>query len=292
MKYITPALTALKNENEIDVESCLRHYDFLISEGIDGVAVFGSSGEFPHLPLEERKKLIKAAVEHIGHRMQVLIGTGEMRAEDCIGLSNYALEQGADGVMVVGPYYFALSDADVTRYYSRVASEVKGKIYIYNYPDRTGYSISPKVVLELARNHSNIVGIKDTIPDMAHTVDLIQTVKSELPHFEVLSGFDHNFAANVMAGGDGCIAAISNIRPDLCVGWRDAMKNGDLSATAKFQRIFNRAMGIYGFTSPFMAGMKSVLVDMGLFAGGTVAFPYQEASDAQKQAIRDFMKAF
>lgn len=292
MKYIAPTLTALKSSTEIDVESCLRHYDFLIEGGIDGVAIFGSSGEFPHLPLEERKKLISAAVKHIDHRMQVFIGTGEMQVEDCIGLSEFALEQGADGVMIVGPYYFALNDESVFRYYDRVASAVKGKIYIYNYPERTGYSVSPEVVLRLAEKHPNIAGIKDTIPDMAHTVALIQTVKSRLPRFEVLSGFDYNFASNVMAGGDGCIAALSNIRPKLCAAWRDAMKNGDYDAAAKYQIIFNRLVAIYSVTSPFMAGMKSVLVDMDIFTSDTVCFPYQESTASQKQRVRDILKDF
>ena len=150
-------------------------------------------------------------------------------------MSNFAFEQGADGVMVVGPWYFALTDADVMSYFGAVAEQVRGKVYIYNYPDRTGYTISPSVVLELARRYPNIVGIKDTIPDMAHTVELIQTVKGNIPSFEVLSGFDHNFASNVLAGGDGCIAAVSNVRPDLCVAWRDAMFTAIFVSRAIFE---------------------------------------------------------
>lgn len=292
MKYICPSLTCLKTPNEIDIESSLKLYDHLIEGGIDGVAIFGSSGEFPHLPVDERKKLVAEGIKHINGRMQVLIGAGEMRVEDSISFSQFALEQGADGVMVVGPWYFALTDADVFTYYDRLASEVPGKIYIYNYPDRTGYSVNPKVVLELAKKHANIVGIKDTIPDLAHTVALIQTIKPELPEFEVLSGFDYNFAGNVMAGGDGCIGAISNIRPALCAAWRDAMKNNDLAETSKYQKIFNDIVAIYGMTAPFMPGMKSVLVDMGIFASDVVAFPYQQTSAEQKAALREFMKKF
>lgn len=292
MKYITPTLTALKSKTEIDVQSCLKHYDFLINAGIDGVAIFGSSGEFPHLAVEERKSLISAAIKHIDRRMQVLIGTGDMRVEECVAMSNFAFEQGADGVMVVGPWYFALTDADVMSYFGAVAEQVRGKVYIYNYPDRTGYTISPSVVLELARRYPNIVGIKDTIPDMAHTVELIQTVKGNLPSFEVLSGFDHNFASNVLAGGDGCIAAVSNVRPDLCVAWRDAMKARDFDGTMKYQQLFNRIMGVYGFSSPFMAAMKGLLVDAGIFASAAVASPYQEATSAQMFAVREFMRGF
>ncbi len=292
MKFITPTLTALRNRNEIDIESCLRLYDSLMNAGIDGVAIFGSSGEFPHLPLSERRKLISAACRHINHRMQVLIGTGDMRAEEAIELANFAFSEGADAIMVVGPWYFALTDDDVLRHFGSIAAGVNGPVYIYNYPDRTGYSISPKVVLELGKTFPNIVGIKDTTPDMLHTVALIQTIKPELPNFEILSGFDYNFACNVLSGGDGCIAAISNIRPDLCVAWRDAMAAGDYAATARYQKIFNDIVAVYGMTSPFMSGVKSVLVDMGIFASDTMASPFTEASEEQKAAIRDFLGSF
>lgn len=290
MKYIVPALTALKTPTQIDIDSCLKLYDTLIDAGLDGVAIFGSSGEFPHLPLEERKKLITAGVKHIAGRMQVLVGTGAMLVDEVAELSSFALDAGADGVMVVGPYYFALDDESAFRHFDAVASQVKGKVYIYNYPDRTGYSLCPKVVLELAKKHGNIAGIKDTVPDMAHTVALIQTIKPELPHFEIFSGFDYNFASNVMAGGDGCIAAVGNIRPGLCASWRDAVKANDMVQCTRYQQLFNDIVAIYGMTQPFMPAMKSALVDMGIFASDAMAFPFAPATEEQKMAVRALLK--
>ena len=184
MKYITPTLTALKSKTEIDVQSCLKHYDFLINAGIDGVAIFGSSGEFPHLSVEERKSLISAAIKHIDRRMQVLIGTGDMRVEECVAMSNFAFEQGADGVMVVGPWYFALTDADVMSYFGAVAEQVRGKVYIYNYPDRTGYSISPSVVLELARRYPNIWVSRTPFPTWRTRLSLSRPSRATFPRLK------------------------------------------------------------------------------------------------------------
>lgn len=290
MKFIAPALTALKTPTQIDVGSCLKLYDTFIDADLDGVAIFGSSGEFPHLPIEEREKLITAGVKHIAGRMQVLVGTGSILVDEVVDLSSFALDAGADGVMVVGPYYFALDDESAFRHFDAIASQVKGKIYIYNYPERTGYSLCPKVVLELAKKHANIVGIKDTVPDMAHTVALIQTIKPELPDFEIFSGFDYNFASNVMAGGDGCIAAVANIRPELCVAWRDAVKANDMVQCARYQRLFNDIVAIYGMTQPFMPAMKAALADMGVFASDTMAFPFAPANEEQKKAVRALLK--
>ena len=151
----------------------------------EGEILFGHVGRFCEQKNHAGLLRIFAGVSRrMPNARLVLIGTGDMRVEECIAMSNFAFEQGADGVMVVGPWYFTLTDADVMSYFGAVAEQVRGKVYIYNYPDRTGYSISPSVVLELARRYPNIVGIKDTIPDMAHTVELIQTVKSNIPSFE------------------------------------------------------------------------------------------------------------
>ncbi|MDR0816778.1 MAG: dihydrodipicolinate synthase family protein [Desulfovibrio sp.] len=292
IKYITPTLTALHNDHEIDVDSCLKLYDNLIANEIDGVAIFGSSGEFPHIALSEKKKLVKAAVPYINKRMQCLIGTGGLCASECIELSNYALEQGADGVMAVSPYYFVLSDESIVSFFSKVATEVKGAIYIYNFPDRTGYSIKPETVLQLAQKHHNIVGIKDTIPDVGHTVELIKTVKSSLPDFEVYSGYDNNFAYNVLSGGNGCIAALSNIRPDICSAWVKSVKSKNFESVQRYQQIFDRLMKVYSFSNPFMAAMKSVLVDKGIFVNDAVTFPYLTLDKSKKQEVRDFLKSF
>ena len=96
-------------------------------------------------------------------------------------------------------------------YYARIAEALpEQSIYLYNFPDRTGYDLTPEITLRLVRKYRNIVGYKDTQAGMDHTRELIKLVKGEFPAFEVYSGFDDNFAHNVLAGGDGCIAGLSN----------------------------------------------------------------------------------
>lgn len=114
-------------------------------------------------------------------------------------LANYAHEQGVDGVMIISPYYFPLDDEGVYRFYSAVA-EKRQPIFLSITSERTGYSVSPEVCLRLADRYPNIIGLKDTIPDTLHTSQIIQTVKKEIPHFEVYAGYDNNFAHVVLAG--------------------------------------------------------------------------------------------
>jgi 4-hydroxy-tetrahydrodipicolinate synthase len=292
IKYIAPALTALHNAKEIDIESCLRLYRYLIENGIDGIAVFGTSGEFPHIAPAEKKKLIKAAAGQIKNRAEYIVGTGTMNADETIELSNFAFENGADAVMIVSPYYYGMTGDSIFAYYSKVASEVKGKIYLYNFPDRTSYSIQPKTVLELARKHSNIVGIKDTIPDMGHTVDIIKTVKPDFPQFEIFSAYDNNFAHNILSGGNGCVAILANIVPKMFSNWVKAAREKDFVTLAAIQKKVDLLMDLLWIYSPFLATTKAILVDKGIFSTDRMTFPYLPLSSSKRQEVRDFMRAF
>ena len=215
-KYITPAVTPFLEDGKIDEKGAAALYEFLVKGGVDGILVFGSIGEFFAVSTEEKKKLISLAIRQINGRIPVIIGTADMILENVISLSNWSLKEGADAVIVVSPYYFKLTPDQIEEYYDRLAREIHGPLYIYNFPDRTGYTIPADVVKTLALRHKNIVGIKDTIPGMDHTRELIQAVKPVRPDFEIYSGFDENFAHNVLAGGDGCIAGLSNFAPSLC----------------------------------------------------------------------------
>ena len=112
-KWITPAVTALDENGHIDTEANKRIYEHLIRGGMDGILIFGSIGEFFALPMEEKKNMVREAVAYIDHRATVYIGTNSMEFEECVEFSNFALDAGADGVMVISPYYFNLSDCAV-----------------------------------------------------------------------------------------------------------------------------------------------------------------------------------
>ena len=202
--YLAPAITLFRKDGTLDLESQGKLFDNLIEKGIDGILVEGSSSEFFAMPMEERREMARFAIERVDHRVKLIIGTSSMVASEITEFSNYCLEQGADAVMILPPYYFRFGAEALLQYYDRLAREIHGPIYIYNFPANTGTSIQPETVLQLATMHSNIVGIKDTTVDMSHTRELIKTVKSQIPTFEIYSGYDDNFAHNILAGGDGC----------------------------------------------------------------------------------------
>ncbi len=276
--YLCPAITMFHEDGSLDLESQARLFDRLIETGVDGILVEGSSSEFFAMPMEQRREMAKFAIETVAGRVKLIIGTSHMVADEIVAFSNFCLEAGADAVMVLPPYYFHFGAEALLQYYDRLAKRIRGNIYIYNFPDNTGYTIPAETVLQLARLHPNIVGMKDTIPGMDHTRELIKTVKSQIPAFEIYSGFDDNFAHNVLAGGDGCIGALSNVVPEICTAWVQAFRKDDLEGIARGQQSIDRLMDLYSVRSPFLPVIKEACRLRGIAATSVGTFPMPNAT--------------
>ena len=274
-RYITPSITIFKEDGTVDLEAMKRHFDYLIEGGVDGILVLGSIGEFFAIPMEEKKKLVQCALEHIAGRVQVIIGTTSMLESEIIELSRFADGYGADACIVLPPYYFPLSAASIENYFDRIADQLADQtLYLYNFPDRTGYTIPVSVTLNLLRKHGNIKGYKDTQAGVAHSLELIKTVKTEFPDFRVYAGFDDNFAHNVLSGGDGCIGGLSNVVPEVCSGWVKAFADENLREVKRIQMLINGLMEIYQVGTPFVPYIKAAVGQRGLPVSCRASFPF------------------
>jgi 4-hydroxy-tetrahydrodipicolinate synthase len=289
-RFLTPIVTAFDAEGNLDIKANRRIYDTQIDGGIEGIVVMGSTGEFFSMPTEQKKELIDLALIHVRNRIKVYVGTGCMSVEDTIALSNYALEVGAEAVMIISPYYFALSDRSVEEFYDKVARAVEGRIYLYNYPARTGHDLSPEVTLRLLRKHKNIVGYKDTVTEMGHTRKLITTIHKEFPDFEIFSGFDENFVHNLISGGSGCIGGLSNLYPKLITAWVHAMNQEDTKKIVKIQRVVNDLMDIYAIGTPFIPVMKRAMMMSGVKMTDHCTSPFLPVDSGQVEALEKLMK--
>ncbi len=288
-KYITPAVTPFLENGFIDESACAALYEHLITGGVDGILVLGSIGEFFSIPMSEKKRLISLAVRCAAGRIPVIAGTADMVFSNVLELSEYALTEGADSVIVVSPYYFRLEPEQIFAYYDTLARKISGRIYLYNFPDRTGYTIPADIVLRLAQAHPNIVGIKDTISGLDHTRELIKAVKPVRPEFEIYSGFDDNFAHNVLCGGDGCIAGLSNVAPEVCHSWAVAVNNGNWTESARLQQVINRLMDIYTVGAPFIPYIKAAAALRGVPVKNIPGFPFTAADSNQIEALRSIL---
>ena len=276
--YLTPAITLFHEDGTLDFESQAKLFNNLIENGVDGILVEGSSSEFFAMPMDQRREMADFAIRQVDHRVKLIIGTSHMVANEIVSFSNYCLDAGTDAVMILPPYYFHFGPEALLQYYDRLARQIHGPIYIYNFPDNTGYTIPAETVAQLAHLHANIVGMKDTVSGMDHTRELIKTVKSQVPDFEIYSGFDDNFAHNVLAGGNGCIGALSNVVPEICAAWGRAFRENDLEGIAKGQQCIDRLMDLYAIRSPFLPVIKEAVRLRGIAANSAGTFPMPSAT--------------
>lgn len=288
-KWITPVVTALDRQGHVDVEANLRIYDFLIENGMDGILIFGSIGEFFAIPMEEKRELLKKAIAHIKGRVTVYAGTCHMELDQCVEFSNYALELGADGVMVISPYYFSLPDSGILNFYDRLAEGIKGDLLLYNFPDRTGHDLSADLIYDLVSRHENIVGIKDTVSTMGHTRGIIQKVKKDYPNFQVFSGFDEFFGHNVLSGGDGCVAGLSNFAPEVASAYARAARTDDLAGMVQCQQKVDSLMAIYDVAPQFIPIIKKAMVLRGIEMEPVCTQPLLEATQEETEKIREIL---
>lgn len=288
-KIITPIVTVFDDKLELDKSGNTHIINHLIDGGVDGILALGSTGEFPYLTIDEKKQAIDLYCEVVNHRVTLFVGTGSMSADETIALSKYALEKGADGVCIIPPYYYGLSDNVLELYYDKVASEIDGPIWIYNFPDRSSNSLNAATLLRLLEKHSNIVGYKDTVGNSQHTREIILAVRDKFPQFEVYSGFDSHFLDNVSIGGAGCIGALSNLYPDVWSGLVKAYNEKDLEKTEVLYNKLLPLMELYGMRRSFPPILKRALNLLGHNISEACKFPEIAANDEETQKLKEML---
>ncbi len=288
-RILVPVVTAFHEDGQIDVEANKHIYDHLIQGGVDGIVLLGSIGEFYSMSMNQQKALIDFALPYINQRVTVYVGTSCMTIEDTIEMSNYAKDAGADAVMIITPYYFVLSDDSLEFFYNQVAKATSAKIYLYNFPARTGYNIPHHVALNVTRANDNIIGYKDSVSEMGHTRKLITTMLPEFPEFDVLSGFDENLAHNFLCGGGGCIGGLSNVAPELFAGWVKAINEENFEQIALHQKRVDKLMNIYEIGLPFMPAMKKAMILRGIQMEDHCIAPILPVTDVQTRQIKELL---
>lgn len=196
-------------EDNIDFEEFGKLIEFQISEGIDAIIVCGTSGESSTMSEVEKKEVIKFAINKVKKRVPVIVGTGTNNTLSTIALSKYAEEQGADGLLIVTPYYNKTTQAGLITHYSSIANSVNLPIILYNVPSRTGVNILPETCLELSKT-PNIVAIKEASGDISQITKIASLCGDNL---HIYSGNDDQIVPILSIGGIGVISVLSNLAP-------------------------------------------------------------------------------
>ncbi len=227
---ITALITPFKN-GLVDEEALRRFVDWQITEGTHGLVPTGTTGESPTLNFDEHKRVIEITVETARGRVPVIAGTGSNSTDEAIELSTYAEKVGADGILIVNPYYNKPTQEGLYQHFKAINDKVGIPIIIYNIPGRTNVDMS---VQTMARVYElkNVVGVKDATANIAR---VSQQRAAMGPEFIQLSGEDATALGFMAHGGHGCISVASNVAPRLCAEFQNACMKGDFAAALALQ---------------------------------------------------------
>ena len=265
---------------DLDVQGLERNIRYLVSCGIHGIVPCGSTGESATLSFEEHEKVIEITIDQVNGKIPVVAGTGSNNTAEAVRLTKAAKDSGADGVLVISPYYNKPNRSGLVKHYTRLA-DLDIPVVVYNVPGRTGHNLEPDLIAELAQ-HPNIVGIKEASGNIGQVSRIIEETQDE--DFAVISG-DDNLTLPIMAlGGSGVISVTANVDPKRMVAMCDAMKKGDLKKALSLHYALSplfRAMFID--TNPIPVKKAVELLGM---AGGPVRLPLDSLDDKKTEQLK------
>jgi len=264
---------------DLDTEGLRANIGFLLDKGIHGIVPCGSTGESATLTFEEHEQVIGLTIDAVNGKVPVLAGTGSNNTAEAVRFTEAAKDLGADGVLVISPYYNKPNRSGLIKHYTRLA-DLDIPVVMYNVPGRTGQNMEPDLVAELAR-HPNIVGIKEASGNVTQISRIIEETLDE--DFQVISG-DDNLTLPILAlGGAGVISVAANVAPASMVAMMKNFWDGDLEAALdmhyKLSPLF-RAMFID--TNPIP--VKKAVELMGM-AAGPVRLPLDELSPEKTKVL-------
>ncbi len=203
-------VTPMKENLDVDYGKLEEILEDQIKNGTDSIIITGTTGEASTLTVDEHLEVIGAAVSIVNKRIPVIAGTGSNCTKTAVELSHKAQLAGADGLLVVTPYYNKATQKGLVGYYTQVAKSVDIPIIMYNIPGRTGCKIEAATAAALNRDVENIVGMKDAVGDISYTLKVMELTQGD---FDVYSGEDGQVIPLLSCGGIGVISVLSNIAP-------------------------------------------------------------------------------
>lgn len=255
-----------------------------IDAGLEAVVICGTTGESPTLTDREKLELFRRAKEFAKDRIKILAGTGSNDTAHTVELSIAAQEDGADGLLIVSPYYNKATTEGLFRHYLTIAHAVKIPIILYNVPSRTGVDIPVSVYKRLSRI-PNIAGVKEASTDIGKFLRIFTECGND---FTVWSGNDDMIVPTMALGAQGVISVLSNLFPAEIQDLTDACLDGDYESARLMQAQFLPMTEIL-FSEVNPIPVKAALKCLGLDCG-TCRMPLTEASDATFDRIRQLLQ--
>ena len=278
---LTAMVTPFDKDGKIDEEGLRENVKFQIKSGIHGLVPVGTTGECATLSYEEHNRVIEIVVDAAKGKVPVLAGTGSNSTWEAIMLTKHAKEVGADGALLVVPYYNKPTQAGLYQHYKRLAEEVDLPQVIYNIPSRTGINMQPETMAKLAKL-KNVVGVKEASGDLEQIARIIGLTRGE--NFIVVSGDDSLTLEIMKRGGVGIISVASNLVPDKVVKIVDSFRSGNVETAELINdELAPLFKALFIETNP--GPVKMAMNLMGMAAGG-LRLPLVELEPENRKKLR------
>jgi 4-hydroxy-tetrahydrodipicolinate synthase len=268
-------------------EGALRELiEFQIVNGTDGIVPCGTTGESPVLSHKEHDRVIEITVDAVKKRVPVIAGTGSNSTDEALRLTKHAYEVGADGALMVCPYYNRPTQEGLYHHYKLIAEKVPIPIIIYNIPGRTGVNLTSETLARLAKI-KNIVGVKEAAGSLQQMADIIRLCG---PDFSVLSGDDFFTFPLLCLGGHGIISVVSNVAPADMAALVDSFNAGNIKKARKLHyKMTPLVNALFIETNP--APVKAALALMGKIQY-EIRMPLWKLSDANYEKLKKTMQDY
>ncbi len=254
--------------------------DYQIENSTDAIVVCATTGESPTLSYEEHEQIVRRCVEYTAGRVPVIAGTGSNDTKNALKLSNDAERAGADGLLMVTPYYNKTSQAGLIEHFNFIADRVSTPIILYNVPSRTGLNIKPETYLELSK-HKNIVAAKEANGDISALAQTVNLCGDELT---IYSGNDDQITAFVSLGAKGVISVLSNIAPRAVHDMVRTYLDGDTAASTGLQlKYLDLCSSLFSDVNPIPVKEAMNMVGMEV---GSCRLPLTQIQPQAKEKLR------
>ena len=271
-------------EDGIDFLEFKKILENQIENSVDAIIVCGTTGEASTMTLEERKEIIKFTVDVVNKRAKVIAGTGSNCTKSAIEMSEFAQKVGADGILVVTPYYNKTTQKGLIEHYKSIVNNVTLPLIMYNVPSRTGVNILPETCLELSKI-KNIVGIKEASGDISQVAKIANLCKDNL---YIYSGNDDQVVPILSLGGKGVISVLSNIMPKYVVDMTHKFFEGKINEATKMQLdVIDIINCLFSEVNPI--AVKYALNVIG-YNFGLPRLPLLELSEKNKKKMQKVLK--
>ena len=278
-------VTPFKEDLSVDYDQLEKFIDFQIDNGTDSIIICGTSGEASTMSHDEQIEVVSACVSHVNGRIPVIAGAGANCTDEALNLAKRSEKAGADGLLVVTPYYNKATQKGLEEYYTTVGNSVDIPIIMYNVPGRTGTNIQPATAVKIAKSVDNIVAIKEASGDIGQVATLAALADGCL---DIYSGNDDQVVPLLALGGKGVISVLSNVAPrethDMVMKFLDGDVKGSLDIQLKYMDVIHN---LFSEVNPIPA--KRAVSEMG-YCRNIVRRPLTEMEEDHAQVLINAMK--